>query len=126
MDWVKRKIHVEQSASGSTTEFNKADSPPVNSRSSSEGSGNRGVTIDGTEPVNSADDVTALDEKNEHPKLENELSKSVSAMSNDDNIVYPKGLRLVIITISLCFAVFLVALDQTIIATAMYPFHDKC
>lgn len=50
---------------------------------------------------------------------DNELAKIASAVSNDDNIVYPKGLRLTIIIISLCCAVFLVALDQTIIATAM-------
>jgi hypothetical protein len=50
------------------------------------------------------------------------LKKSVSAISsasNDDNVVYPHGWRLAIIVLSLCFSVFLVALDQTIIATAM-------
>ena len=51
-----------------------------------------------------------------------ELKKSVSAISgtsNDENVVYPHGFRLAIIVLSLCFSVFLVALDQTIIATAM-------
>ena len=50
-----------------------------------------------------------------------ELMKPVSGVSTESDIVYPTGFRLVVIIVSLCFAVFLVALDQTIIATAMYP-----
>jgi hypothetical protein len=46
-----------------------------------------------------------------------DLAKTTSA---DDVTVYPTGLRLTVIIVSLCFAIFLVALDQTIIATAMY------
>ena len=38
---------------------------------------------------------------------------------SDDDINYPTGLPLAFITIGLCLAVFLVALDQTIIATAI-------
>ncbi|EFQ34409.1 major facilitator superfamily transporter [Colletotrichum graminicola] len=37
----------------------------------------------------------------------------------DGKVVYPSGLKLVLIIISLCLAVFLVALDQTIIAPAL-------
>lgn len=37
----------------------------------------------------------------------------------DDDTIYPSGLKLVLILISLCLAVFLVALDQTIIAPAL-------
>lgn len=36
-----------------------------------------------------------------------------------DNPGYPKGLKLVLIIVALCLAVFLVALDQTIIAPAL-------
>ncbi|KAK2049782.1 major facilitator superfamily transporter [Colletotrichum somersetense] len=39
--------------------------------------------------------------------------------SEDDKVVYPSGLKLFLIIISLCLAVFLVALDQTIIAPAL-------
>jgi hypothetical protein len=46
-------------------------------------------------------------------------------MPNDKNIVYPKGLRLVLILLALCCAVFLVALDQTIIATAIPRITDQ-
>ncbi|KAI1437074.1 major facilitator superfamily domain-containing protein [Xylaria sp. CBS 124048] len=37
----------------------------------------------------------------------------------DDNVEYPTGLPLWLVLMSLCFAVFLVALDQTIIAPAL-------
>ncbi|KAK2002317.1 major facilitator superfamily transporter [Colletotrichum falcatum] len=39
--------------------------------------------------------------------------------SEDDKVVYPSGLKLALIITSLCLAVFLVALDQTIIAPAL-------
>ncbi|KAI5923532.1 major facilitator superfamily domain-containing protein [Camillea tinctor] len=38
---------------------------------------------------------------------------------DDENIVYPTGLKLWAVILSLCLAVFLVALDQTIIAPAL-------
>nr|GAT55039.1 major facilitator superfamily transporter [Mycena chlorophos] len=38
---------------------------------------------------------------------------------SEGDIVYPQGLKLVFITIALCLAVFLVGLDNTIIATAI-------
>ncbi|KAF7309754.1 Major facilitator superfamily transporter [Mycena indigotica] len=37
----------------------------------------------------------------------------------EDTITYPEGLKLALITIALCLSVFLVALDNTIIATAI-------
>jgi len=42
--------------------------------------------------------------------------------SEEDDIVYPHGLALWIILAGLCLGVFLVALDQTIIATAIPRF----
>jgi hypothetical protein len=39
--------------------------------------------------------------------------------SQDDNKEYPTGLRLVLIIVSLCISTLLVALDGTIIATAI-------
>lgn len=41
------------------------------------------------------------------------------AAPEEDTTVYPKGLTLFLIILSLCLAVFLVALDQTIIAPAL-------
>jgi len=43
----------------------------------------------------------------------------------DKEIVYPTGLVLAAIILALCLAVFLVALDQTIIATAIPRITDK-
>jgi len=43
----------------------------------------------------------------------------------DEEIVYPAGLILAAIILALCLAVFLVALDQTIIATAVPRITDK-
>jgi hypothetical protein len=39
--------------------------------------------------------------------------------NDDDTIVYPSGMTLTLIIVALCLAVFLVALDQTIIAPAL-------
>ncbi|KAJ7764880.1 DHA14-like major facilitator [Mycena metata] len=44
---------------------------------------------------------------------------------NEDDIVYPEGLKLFLITLALCLAVFLVALDNTIIATAIPKITDQ-
>jgi uncharacterized protein HemX len=43
----------------------------------------------------------------------------------EPDMVYPKGLQLVAILIALCLAVLLVALDQTIIATAIPRITDR-
>lgn len=43
----------------------------------------------------------------------------------EDEAVYPSGLKLVIIVIALCLSVFLVALDNTIIATAIPKITDR-
>lgn len=44
--------------------------------------------------------------------------------ANEADIIYPTGLNLALITLALCLAVFLVALDQTIIATAIPKITD--
>lgn len=46
-------------------------------------------------------------------------TKSSSSSTTTPEQVYPKGLKLILIISSLCLAVFLVALDQTIIAPAL-------
>lgn len=48
-----------------------------------------------------------------------------TASEEEDLTQYPTGLPLLFITIALCLAVFLVALDQTIIATAIPKITDK-
>lgn len=43
---------------------------------------------------------------------------------HDDEAVYPSGVKLALITLALCLSVFLVALDNTIIATAIPKITD--
>ncbi|KAF8173806.1 major facilitator superfamily protein [Mycena galopus ATCC 62051] len=45
--------------------------------------------------------------------------------TNEDGIEYPQGLKLFLITLALCLSVFLVALDNTIIATAIPKITDQ-
>ncbi|KAF3902879.1 hypothetical protein AA313_de0208283 [Arthrobotrys entomopaga] len=56
-----------------------------------------------------------------------ELSKVVSRGGNppEEEIVYPTGAKVVLIMVGLMLAVFLVALDQTIIATAIPKITDR-
>ncbi|ETI26875.1 hypothetical protein G647_09974 [Cladophialophora carrionii CBS 160.54] len=49
---------------------------------------------------------------------------SAPGVEDDDAIIYPGGLKLALITLALCLSVFLVALDNTIIATAIPKITD--
>lgn len=88
------------------------------------------------EPEKDLDDTA--EEISEKPKLEKTQSRNSlqrrrtnSSISfnagpeNDDDIEYPHGLKLGLVTLSLCLAVFLVALDNTIIATAIPKITDQ-
>jgi hypothetical protein len=55
----------------------------------------------------------------------NEEARANPTTPDDDEIEYPGGLKLVLITLALCLAVFLVALDNTIIATAIPKITDR-
>lgn len=61
-------------------------------------------------------DKMNLDEKN---SLDGRTASPAPAEDDADTPVYPTGFKLVLIISSLCLAVFLVALDQTIIAPAL-------
>ena len=81
--------------------------------------------------------ITMIDEVSSPPvteKNEHELSKSTEATEKgaetpkdpgNDEPEFPTGLKLVTITIALCFTVFCVALDNTIIATAIPRITDN-
>lgn len=56
---------------------------------------------------------------------ENEKEKELEESNDDDNIEYPTGIKFAVITASLCLAVFLMALDNTIIATAIPKITDE-
>ena len=53
-----------------------------------------------------------------------EEAEALEKLDNDDGIEYPHGAKLHIITASLCLSVFLMALDNTIIATAIPKITD--
>ncbi|KAM7198880.1 MFS general substrate transporter [Naviculisporaceae sp. PSN 640] len=53
------------------------------------------------------------------PTTDDTAEVPITRTATTDNQVYPTGLKLILIIMSLCLAVFLVALDQTIIAPAL-------
>ncbi|WYZ37919.1 hypothetical protein EsH8_II_001425 [Colletotrichum jinshuiense] len=70
----------------------------------------------------SADPSIVAEKQHGHDDIntaETPSQKAPSLTSGEDEIVYPSGLKLTLIMISICLAVFLVALDQTIIAPAL-------
>jgi hypothetical protein len=58
------------------------------------------------------------------PVLDSSLEKTANPQT-DDEVVYPTGARVVLILAALCMSVFLVALDQTIISTAIPKITDE-
>jgi len=76
------------------------------------------VELSSTEPLPNTDI--------EHEKGSGEHTKEdTDKEDTDKEIVYPTGLVLASIVLALCLAVFLVALDQTIIATAIPRITDR-
>lgn len=78
-------------------------------------------TVTTTEPKQ---EVTATAE-------ENDLERRISGIQHDadehaeDESQYPKGVTVTLITIALCFSIFCMALDNTIIATAIPRITDE-
>jgi hypothetical protein len=59
------------------------------------------------------------------PASSDDIEKPADNPTADDEIQYPTGARIVLILSALCAAVFLVALDQTIISTAIPKITDE-
>jgi hypothetical protein len=76
-------------------------------------------TTEATEQANMDSQPTAL--KEQPAATEKETQAKLDA---EEDMQYPHGLKLVVILAALCLAVFLVALDQTIIATAIPKITD--
>ncbi|KAF4912144.1 Efflux pump aflT [Colletotrichum viniferum] len=64
-------------------------------------------------------DPSILTEKPAHDLNAADAKAPSTHQSSEDEVEYPHGLKLILIIIALCLAVFLVALDQTIIAPAL-------
>jgi hypothetical protein len=58
------------------------------------------------------------------PASNDDLEKPANNPTTDEDVQYPTGARVVLILAALCAAVFLVALDQTIISTAIPKITD--
>jgi len=62
--------------------------------------------------------TTANGNKKDNNSSDDPFTSSTAGV-DDSSVVYPTGIKLVLIIASLCLAIFLVALDQTIIAPAL-------
>ena len=104
--------------------------PPSTTESSNSGAGrekhDEGGVREAVERETLA--VEATGEKIDHEKHEERMSlqRTRSSVHNpsDEDMEYPKGVKLLTITIALCLAVLCVALDNTIIATAIPKITD--
>ena len=102
MDWIRRKKRAPSPTKSLTPDETITDTPTDVADSSDSG-------------------IPSESEKSPTEETSTEgLGRTTSAISTDADIVYPTGLPLAIVVVALCFSIFLVALDQTIIATAMY------
>ncbi|OIW24867.1 MFS general substrate transporter [Coniochaeta ligniaria NRRL 30616] len=68
-------------------------------------------------PSTDGSSITAAE--SDTPPTQDTAGDQPTAYTTDDDRVYPKGLKLFLIIFALCMSVFLVALDQTIIAPAL-------
>ena len=114
MNWLRSKTKTASAVTTVPVSQNTSDSPTTESEPKS---------LDAKIETNVASDNNKLETDPNGENNTDDNTSPIAPASTDSNIVYPKGIRLVVIITSLCFAVFLVALDQTIIATAMYPLH---
>lgn len=76
-----------------------------------------------TPKLDSSSDSSNVEIQDEKAQLEIQAVGTTS--SDEENLVYPKGVKLGLITLALCLSVFLVALDNTIIATAIPKITDR-
>ncbi|KAJ4400533.1 MFS sugar transporter [Neurospora sp. IMI 360204] len=77
-----------------------------------------GRTIDSTDPEKEQSHTLSQQKSNA-------THKSHASTIREDGVEYPTGLKLGLITIALCLSVFLMALDNSIIATAIPKITDQ-
>ena len=61
----------------------------------------------------------------EMPAAEKQPNVDIDAHKDEDDVEYPKSMKLALITIALCLSVFCMALDNTIISTAIPKITDQ-
>ena len=75
------------------------------------------------EPCSPTESTRGKVELEDEKKIAEEETKETTP-DGEDEAVYPSGLKLAVISMALCLSVFLVALDNTIIATAIPKITD--
>lgn len=75
-----------------------------------------------TEQIDGPEETRYPGEKHANIVSDNELMRT---RTSDSSIAYPTGAKLSLITLALCLSVFLMALDNTIIATAIPKITDE-
>jgi hypothetical protein len=76
------------------------------------------------EPTGPSTTTTTDTTKDDHNAIPLDPEAQAQAEIDDEDIEYPHGLKLGVVLAALCLAVFLVALDQTIISTAIPRITD--
>lgn len=115
---VEKSTKIEHNLSSSSSETEAVSSTPQHSET---------AQTDHTEQKTS-ENLTlekTLSRKSLQRARTNSSIKFDAGPENDDEVEYPQGLKLGLITLSICLAVFLVALDNTIIATAIPKITDQ-
>ena len=110
------------SDSTSAASTNKEDAPVATTDTASLSSNKKEPENENEKSVPVAStDTASLSSKENQPENEKSVLEDVveDTVRDEDQIVYPSGAKLAVITLALCMAVFLVALDNTIIATAI-------
>jgi hypothetical protein len=80
-----------------------------------------------TNAIVPTDHMESKMESNASPNVENDTvadEKAKAADTSEEDMEYPQGFKLWVILSALCLAIFLVALDQTIISTAIPKITD--
>ncbi|KAH8881291.1 MFS general substrate transporter [Thozetella sp. PMI_491] len=112
----------------SVADFEKSSVENVPRDEASESSSVRVATASGTGPQDT--EVAAEAEKHheltQHATAATNSGDAVHAIqTREDGTEYPKGMKLFLISLALCLAVFLMALDNSIIATAIPKITDE-
>lgn len=82
-----------------------------------------------SEPFAPIEKDAIIDEDRQSSERSSSLKEQAAAANpeeeDDENVEYPKAWKLAVITLALCLSVFCMALDNTIIATAIPRITDQ-
>jgi hypothetical protein len=84
-----------------------------------------GQSIDQKSSAHMPNDKSNVNDREKQSDLDKSPSSTAQDSEPNVDFVYPKGLQLFAIVVALCIGVLLVALDQTIIATAIPRITDR-